>query len=124
MADKDSNRHSSDSAETAMNRVLQAERDAEQAIAGCEREAREIVQEAQQRANRIASRTDRRISLMQMRSTQRIAGNIRALERAEKAAYQKQKLELDETGLSECIGEIALLLSGGVRSTDNNGDTT
>lgn len=124
MADKNPDRHSSDSAEMAMNRVLQAERDAELAIVECEKEAGRIIQEAQQQANRIASRTDERISFMKMRVSQRIAGDIKALERAEKLADEKYRLELDETGLAECIREIALLLSGGERSADNHGDDT
>lgn len=97
----------------AMVRVLQAEREAEQAVATCEHEAHALINAAQVRANRITSRTDERITLIKMRSSQQLAGDIKRRERAEAEAYQQQIAELDESGLKECIAEVAKALTGG-----------
>lgn len=97
----------------AMDRVLQAEREAEQAVVACEAQARDILKSAQVRANRIANRADERITLMKMRSSQWIAGEIKQREREERAALRQQIPELDERGLGECIDDIAAALSGG-----------
>ena len=99
-----------------MNRVLQAEREAEQAVAECEKQAEIILSDARQRANRIANRTDERITLMSMRCSQRVAGEISNQERAEKAARKQQDPELDETGLSECIEAVSAALTGRAQS--------
>lgn len=99
-----------------MNRVLQAEREAEQAVAECEKQAEIILSDARQRANRIANRTDERITLMSMRCSQQVAGEISNQERAEKAARKQQDPELDETGLSECIEAVSAALTGRAQS--------
>ena len=84
------NNHSGDGrsrhAGQAMNRVLQAERDAEQAVADCEQQAREVLHDAQQRARRIAERTNTRITLVQMRCAQAVRAQIKALEHGEETA--------------------------------------
>lgn len=116
MADQRSDNRPADRAEAAMNRVLQAEREAELTVADSEKQALEILSEARRRANRIANRTDERISLMMMRSSQRVAGEIGKLQRAEKAALEQQIPELDETGVSECIAAISAMLTGGTES--------
>lgn len=97
----------------AMNRVLQAERDAEAAVADCENQAREVIHDARQRAQRIANRADERISMMKTRSSQQVAGEIKRREREQKTALQQQAPELDESGLAECITDIAAVLTGG-----------
>jgi cell division septum initiation protein DivIVA len=113
-------------AEEAMNTVLQAERDAERVVAACEAEAASILQAAQLQASRIASRTDNRISLMQTRCFQQITEEVRQLERAERQARERQEesYRIDETGLAECIEEIAICLTGGVSRGGNAGDAT
>lgn len=116
MSDKRSDSLSADRAEAAMNRVLQAEREAEQAVAECEQQAREILSAARVRANRIASRNDERITLMTMRCSQWVAGEISKQERAEKTARKQQVSELNDTGLSECIEAISARLTGGTES--------
>ena len=116
MADRHSDSHSADQAEAAMNRVLQAEREAEQAVAECEKQAKIILSDAQQRANRIANRADERITLMNMRCSQRVAGQISKQERAEKAARKQPASELDATGLSECIEAVSAALTGRAQS--------
>ena len=113
-------------AEQAMNRLLQAERDARRVVAECEAEAAGILQAAQLQASRIASRTDSRISLMQTRCFQRVTEEIRHLEYAETQARERQaeSYRIDETGLAECIEEIAICLTGGVSRGGNGGDAT
>jgi cell division septum initiation protein DivIVA len=113
-------------AEQAMQRVLQAERDAGRVVAECQAEAGDILNAAQQQASRIASRTDSRISRMQMRCFQRVAGEIRELELAEKKTLEQQEdsYRIDETGLAECIEEVAICLTAGVPSGGNGGDGT
>ena len=99
-----------------MNRVLQAEREAELAVVECEKQAREILNEARNRVNRIANRTDERITLLNMRCSQRVAGEISKLERAEQAALEQPASELDETGLSDCIEAVSAALTGRVQA--------
>jgi cell division septum initiation protein DivIVA len=124
------NNNSSDStttpAEQAMNRVLQAERDAARAVAECETEAGSILQAAQLQAGRVASRADSRISRMQTRCLQRAAEEIKQLERAERQTTESQEesYRIDESGLAECIQEIAICLTGGVSRGGNGGDAT
>lgn len=126
MANNNSGDSATRQAEQAMNRLLQAERDAERAVAECEAEAGSILQAAQLQASRIASRTDSRISLMQTRCLQRVAEEIKQLERTEKQTLEKQQdsYRIDETGLAECIEEIAICLTGGVSRGGNDGDAT
>ena len=126
MASNNSGNPATGLAEQAMNKVLQAERDAERSVAECEAEAASILQAAQLQASRIASRTDNRISLLQTRSFQRVTEEIRQLERAERQARERQEesYRIDETGLAECIEEIAICLTGGVSRGGNGGDAT
>lgn len=123
MAKKNSGDSAAEPAEQAMQRVLQAEQDAGRAVAECQAEAGNILDTAQQQASRIASRTDSRISLMQMRCFQRVAEEIRKLEMAEKQSREQQEdsYRIDETGLAECIEEIAICLTGGVSRGGNGG---
>lgn len=68
-------------AEQAIHQVLQAERDAEQAIRDCEDEARVIIKDAHGRAQRINARTDQRITNMEMRHDHKLDKAIKAIER-------------------------------------------
>jgi len=126
MARNNSSDSATDLAEEAMNQVLKAERDAGRVVAECEQEAAGILQAAQLQASRIASRTDSRISLMQTRCLQRVAEEIRKLEMAEKLSLEAQEdsYRIDETGLVECIEEIAICLTGGVSPGGYDGDAT
>jgi vacuolar-type H+-ATPase subunit H len=126
MAKNNSGGSATELAERAMNRVLQAERDAERRVTECKAEAAAILQAAQLQASRIASRTDSRISMMQTRCFQQVTEEIRRLERAEIQAQemQKESYQIEETGLAECIEEIAICLTGGVSRGENGGDET
>jgi cell division septum initiation protein DivIVA len=121
MTDRDSDGSSSSE---AMNRVLKAEREAGEVIAACRQESRDILQAAQRHANRIAGRADERISRMQMRSARQVAGRILELESEARRADRQPEGEFDETGLRECIEEIAACLTGGAGTAgmDERGD--
>jgi hypothetical protein len=124
MAGNNSRGPAAERAEQAINRVLAAERGAARKVAACEKQAADMLQTAQLQASRIASRTDNRISLMQSRCLQRVAEEIRQLERAEsqERESQKESYRIDETGLAECIEEMAICLTGGVSRGGNGGD--
>jgi vacuolar-type H+-ATPase subunit H len=67
--------------EMAIKQVLQAERDAENAIRDCEDEAHNIIQDAQIRAQKIQSRIDQRITNMEMRHGHKLDQLIKSIER-------------------------------------------
>jgi CRP-like cAMP-binding protein len=118
-----SNPPSPGTAEQAINQVLQAERETSQAVTDCEQEAHAIRQASRQHARRIHQRTDNRISLMQMSVTQRVTGDIQSMDREEENARLEQSVRpLDETGLAECIEEVARILSGGEPSPVGTGN--
>lgn len=71
----------SNDAELAIRQVLQAERDAENAVRDCEDEAHQIIQHAQLRAKEIESRTDQRITNMEMRHSHKLDQLIRSIEK-------------------------------------------
>jgi hypothetical protein len=101
-------------ASAAMNRVLEAEREAEQAVAECERQAQLLLQAGYARARRIAGRTDERISLLRMRSSDRVTRRIEVMERAERAAQQGAFPEPAQADhLAAIVEELAAELSGG-----------
>ena len=120
MAGNDSSAGASDSVEQAMNRVLQAEREAEQAIADCEQEARQILQAAQQTAKHIADRTDQRITLIQMRLAQKIKAHVDALERADRRTQlEPSQYDLGADELASVVQEVAAELTGNRCSADS-----
>jgi len=113
MLSKDSDAVPSDKVEQAMNRVLEAEREAEKAIANCEYEARQILQAAQQRVKRIADRTDERMAQIQLRLAQKIKAHADALQRADQSAQHEASLyDLDEAVLAAVVQEVAAELTG------------
>ncbi len=113
MADEDSGVGRPESVGQAMNLVLQAEREAEQAIVDCEHRAREMLHAAQQRARRIAERTNKRITLMQMRCAQAVRARIKTLERAEETATAEHNADrLEPAVLAALVEEVAARLSG------------
>jgi vacuolar-type H+-ATPase subunit H len=78
---KRADRSKSTESEQAIKQVLQAERDAENAIRDCEDEAHQIIQDAQIRAQKIQSRTDQRITNMEMRHDHKLDQLIKSIER-------------------------------------------
>jgi hypothetical protein len=101
-------------ASAAMNRVLEAEREAEQAVAGCEREAQALREAAYAHARRIASRADERISLLRMHWNDRVSRQIEAMERTELAEQQDAAPEpLQPARVVAVVEQLAAELSGG-----------
>ena len=112
------------SADQAIRRVLEAEGAARAAINACEQAAHAILIDARQRARRIHDRTDQRISNMKVKASQRTSAALRQLEQEETRELQAKATQpLDETGLTECIEQVACLLSGGTPPADAGGET-
>jgi len=65
----------------AIQKVLQAERDAERAILDCEIEARQIIRDAHKTAQRINANADQRITNIEMRHSHKLDKTIKAIER-------------------------------------------
>jgi regulator of protease activity HflC (stomatin/prohibitin superfamily) len=100
-------------ASVAMNRVLEAENEAEQAVAECEREAQSLLQAGYARARRITARADERISLLRMRSIDRVTRQIDVMERAERAAQQGSSPEHPQAArLDFVVEELVAELTG------------
>lgn len=101
-------------ASAAMNRVLEAERAAEQAVADCDRQAQGLLQAAYARAQRIGARTDERISQLRMRCTERVIRQIEIRERFELAAQQGESPAHPQAErLAAVVEDLAAELSGG-----------
>jgi len=77
---KNNKRNPHPGTEQAIQQVLQAERDAEQAIKDCEQEARQIIYDARNRSQRIYARTDQRITNMEMRHGHKLDKAIKNVE--------------------------------------------
>jgi vacuolar-type H+-ATPase subunit H len=108
--------------EEAMNQVLQAERDAERAIADCAREAQEILTAAQKRSQRVSSRADERITRIQVHWTDRASRKIKAMERAERMREREQSdYQLDQAALTHIAETVAAYLTGPDTSVPGRG---
>ena len=64
----------------AIQKVLQAERDAERAIQDCEIEARQMIREAHDRAQKINAHIDQRITNIEMRHGHKLDQAIKRIE--------------------------------------------
>jgi hypothetical protein len=101
-------------ASAAMNRVLEAEQVAEQAVAECERQAQALLQAAYARAQRIAGRTEERISLLRMRCSERVTRQIEVRERVARAAREGESPGHPQgERLPAVVEALAAELSGG-----------
>ena len=111
------------SADQAIRRVLEAEGETRAAISECEQAAHAILLDARQRARRIHDRTDQRISNIKMKTAERVSAELKRLEQQEaRVLHEKAAQPLDESDLSECIEQVACLLSGGTLPSENDGD--
>ena len=98
-------------ASQAMNRILEAERDAETGIAECRQAAQKIIQDAQHHAALINQRANERITVQHLRCKQEIERRISGLERT--TANELRELhdsEWDDRELQRVIGEVAAAL--------------
>jgi len=101
----------SNDAEAAIRQVLQAERDAEDAVRDCEDEAHQIIQHAQLRAKEIESRTDQRITNMEMRHGHKLDQLIRSIEKeGEVRLEQDVEQNVSEKNLQTVIEQLAIEL--------------
>jgi vacuolar-type H+-ATPase subunit H len=102
------------SAEQAIKQVLQAERDAENAVRDCEAEAHQIIKDAQLRAKEIESRTDQRITNMEMRHSHKLDQLIRSIEKeGEVRLEQDVDQNVGEKALQTVIEKLAIELCQG-----------
>ena len=103
----------SETVEQAINRVLQAERQAQQSVEACRLEAMKIRQAAQQQAKHIANRTNERLAVCHMRCNSILTREIREHERAAAASQTgASTYRLDEAALSAAVEAVALALTG------------
>jgi hypothetical protein len=118
----DHDEEQSAAASAAMNRVLEAEQAAEQAVADCERQAQALLQAGYARAQRIGARTDARISLLRMRSSERVTRQIEFTERVELAAQQGESPGHPQAErLAAVVEALAAELSGGEAAAEGDG---
>lgn len=71
---------SSQHAEGAINQVLQAERDAREAMRECDQQAERILRDAREQARRIRQRAEQRIQRWYLNSDQRVGERVRNLD--------------------------------------------
>jgi len=95
----------------AINRVLQAEQDAQAAVERCEREAQALLQAAQAQAGRIQQRTDARITWIEMRCSQWLSEQTRQLSLAGKVQADSGG-GTTQAALAELIEALAASLTG------------
>ena len=101
--------------EQAMNRVLQAERSAEQAVEACRHEALKVQQAAQLQASQIARRANERLALCHMRCNARLTRELKERERTAEAEISQSAasaIQLDEAALTPVVEALALDLTG------------
>ena len=102
----------STSAAGAINRVLEAEGRARQAVQSCARDAEAILQEARETAKRIVESADRRIGLIHHRTSAALARAIGELERDQQLkASQFDSSAVDTAAVAFVVEEMATLLT-------------
>jgi hypothetical protein len=95
----------------AINRVLAAERAAQQAVTLCERQARDLLSDAQARVRRIQQRCDDRIRFIHMRCAQRLAEYARHRDTSTVAEQPDIRAPGAET-LAAAVEQLAAELGG------------
>ncbi len=101
-------------ADAAINRVLEAEQRAREAIARCREEAAQRVTEARLRARRIEERADRRVSKLRAACQQWTAAQAaKLLAEAEELRSCPAIDEVRRARLDEVIRRLAAKLTGG-----------
>jgi vacuolar-type H+-ATPase subunit H len=97
----------------AMQRVLVAERAAEERLVAARAEAEAISSRARDESRRIRSRTHQRISRLQKSFSEATEAACRQLARTAAAVAQSGSADLDEAGLAAAVADLAARLSGG-----------
>lgn len=105
----------------AINSVLAAEREANQAIGEAKAEAERILDAARQRAARILRRADARITFSHQRCSTGVAHaiDIQIQEHHRRLAELSQRLDLDDAQIDAIVASLAAELTGG---GSGNGD--
>lgn len=95
----------------AINRVLGAEQEAQQAVARCEGQAQDMLHAAQMQVQRINRRADERITWMEMRCAQWLSEQSRQLARAD-AVQADTGTGLSGAALAALVDALAVRLTG------------
>ncbi|MCU7959155.1 MAG: hypothetical protein KZQ58_03965 [gamma proteobacterium symbiont of Bathyaustriella thionipta] len=99
---------SSAAAKQAMQRVLEAEQEAELAIKECRQEARRILHAARDRVRHIKDRADERISLIHLHQQQSIEQKIRLIQQTtDETSGQQKAWDLSDRQLQYHINDLA-----------------
>lgn len=101
-----------DRATASMERVLQAEREADAQVADCRREAEQGLEAAREAARHIARRTDERIARLHARNAARIEAEIAALRAKAAAAEQAAAHSIDPAVLRHACARLSTWLIG------------
>ena len=98
----------------AINSVLAAEREANQALNEARTEAEHILDAARQRAARILQRADARITFGHLRCSQGVARAIDAQikEHHRQLAELSQRLELSDVQIDAIVANLAAVMTG------------
>lgn len=99
----------------AINSVLAAEREANQALAEAKAEAERILDAARQRAARILQRADARITFSHLRCSHGVARAIddQIQDHHRQLAELSQRLDLDDAQIDAIVATLAADLTGG-----------
>ncbi len=97
----------------AMNRVLQAERDATRSLDSTTRQAAKILAEARVDRDRILARAERRITELRKMVARQLADEIRRLQTTATGATRELERDRDEERLRFAVARVALRLTGG-----------
>ena len=101
-------------AEQAMHQILQAEREAEQAIEDCRVAAQKAIRDVQAKAQRIHTRANQRITNMEMRHGHKLNQLIKDIEKEADVALNHGAGDYcDDNKLRAIANELAAALCGG-----------
>ncbi len=105
--------HAAPDADDAINQVLRAERQAQQAVAQCEQQAAQLVADARLRAKRAQEGAEQRLHILRERMRANTAQQIAALDSAAKALPQRAQPDATaHAKLEQAVVALAAILSG------------
>jgi F0F1-type ATP synthase membrane subunit b/b' len=103
--------------DAAMNLVLKAEHDAQQAVVDCEKEAQAQLEQAREKAHRIAQRSDARITRIHHRADRLVTDEInRIQEDAARQRKSEQANRINDSITTAAVEALAALLTGAADS--------
>ena len=101
-------------AQEAIERVLEAERDARAAVSVCEEQAARTVAEARLHARRVAERADARIDAMRAAARSRLAADLARLDAEARALTARPIPPETQARMEAAVQGLAARLSGEV----------